>query len=190
VGEIPKVLTAELAAHLGQAYVAELDRLSGGAARVVDKMPSNFLMTGLIPLLMPGARIIHVRRDPVDNCLSCYSKHFAKEQHFTYDQTELGQFYRGYEAVMDHWRKLGPTPRFIEVRYEEVVDDLEGQARRMIDFLDLEWDEACLNFDKTRRPVRTASVNQVRQPIYRTSVERWKPFAKQLKPLLDALGVA
>jgi tetratricopeptide (TPR) repeat protein len=188
VGEIPKVLTHELAAELGRAYLNEGERLAGGKPRVVDKMPANFMMVGLIPLILPGARIIHVRRDPVDNCLSCYSKHFAKEQHFTYDQAELGRFYRSYAAMMDHWRELVPTPRYLEVQYEKVVDDLEGQARRMIEFLDLPWDEACLSFDKTRRPVRTASVNQVRQPIFKTSIGRWKPFADQLKPLLDALG--
>jgi hypothetical protein len=181
-------MTPELAGELGKAYLAEVERLAGGKPRVVDKMPANFMMVGLIPLILPGARIVHVRRDPVDNCLSCYSKHFAKEQHFTYDQAELGRFYRSYAAMMDYWRELAPTPRYLEVQYEKVVDDLEGQARRMIEFLDLPWDEACLSFDKTQRPVRTASVNQVRQPIFKTSVGRWKPFSKQLRPLLEALG--
>ncbi len=189
VAEAPRVLTPDLAKALGEAYLAEIGRLSGCAARVVDKMPANFMMVGLIPLIMPNARIIHVRRDPIDTCLSCYSKYFAKEQQFSYDLAELGGFYRGYEDMMAYWRKLSPAPRLIEVQYEDVVDDLEGQARLMIDFLGLPWDEACLSFDKTKRPVRTASVNQVRQPIFKTSVGRWKSYAAQLKPLIDALGV-
>lgn len=189
VGDIPKALTPELARQLGDAYVAETAKLAPGARHVVDKMPANFMMVGLIPLILPHARIIHVKRDPVDNCLSCYSKYFAKEQQFTYDQAELGRFYRAYEAMMADWRANTPGLNTIDVQYEDVVDDLEGQARRMIAFLGLEWDDACLSFDKTRRPVRTASVNQVREPIFRTSVGRWKPFAGQLKPLLAALGV-
>ena len=183
-------LTPDLARSLGQAYLDQIMALGGGKARVVDKMPANFLMRGLIPLMLPGARIIHVRRNPVDTCLSCFSKHFASEQLFTYDQAELGQFYRAYDSVMQRWRESLPQDRYTEVVYEDVVDDLEGQARRMIDFIGLEWNEACLSFDTTRRTVRTASVNQVREPIFKTSVGRWKPFAAELKPLLDALGVA
>jgi tetratricopeptide (TPR) repeat protein len=183
-------LTPELAKSLGQAYLHKIMALGGDKDRVVDKMPANFLMRGLIPLILPGASIIHVRRNAVDTCLSCYSKHFASEQMFTYDQAELGQFYRAYEGLMDRWRERLPQDRYIEVFYEDVVGDLAGQARRLIDFIGLEWDEACLSFDKTRRTVRTASVNQVREPIFTTSVGRWKPFAKELKPLLDALGDA
>jgi tetratricopeptide (TPR) repeat protein len=183
-------LTPDLAKSLGEAYLDRIAGLSGGKVRVVDKMPANFLMRGLIPLMLPGARIIHVRRDPVDTCLSCYSKHFASEQMFAYDQAELGQFYRAYQGLMESWRERLPQDRCIEVIYEDVVADLGGQARRMIDFIGLEWDEACLSFDKTRRTVRTASVNQVREPIFTTSIGRWKPFAAELKPLLDALGDA
>jgi tetratricopeptide (TPR) repeat protein len=192
-GGIPGVatgLTAQAALAMGQAYLAEVQALAAGKARVVDKMPSNFILAGLIPLILPGARIVHVRRDPVDTCLSGYTKLFAKEQLFTYDLDEAGRFYRSYEALMDYWRAVLPAGHLIEVAYEDVVDDLEGQARRLIAFIGLEWDEACLSFDKTRRPVRTASVNQVREPIFRTSVGRWKPYAKHLAPLLEALGVA
>jgi len=153
-------------------------------------MPGNFVYAGLIPLILPGARIIHCRRDPVDTCLSCYSKQFSGEQLFTYDQTELGQFYRDYDALMRHWRQLLPAESFIEVDYESVLDDLEGQARRLISFIDLPWDEACLDFHKTRRVVRTASVNQVRQPLYKTSKGRWRAHAEHLGPLLAALGLA
>jgi hypothetical protein len=186
--DLPKILAPELARSMGEAYLAETALLAGGKARVVDKMPSNFLQAGLIPLILPGARIIHIRRDAVDNCLSCYSKLFAREQLFTYNLAELGQFYRDYEALMAHWRNVLSPNRFIEVDYEAVVDDQEGQSRRLIEFLGLPWDETVLEFHKTKRPVRTASVNQVRQPLFKSSVGRWKPFAKRLKSLTDALG--
>jgi len=186
--DLPKVLTPQLATQIGEAYLAETALLAGGKAQIVDKMPSNFLQAGLIPLILPGARIIHVRRNAVDNCLSCYTKLFAREQLFTYDLVELGQFYRDYESIMAHWRKVLPPERFIEVDYEAVVEDLEGQARRLIEFLGLPWDEAVVDFHKTKRPVRTASVNQVRQPLFKSSVGRWKPYANRLKSLTDALG--
>ena len=151
-------------------------------------MPSNFLYCGLIRLILPDARIIHCRRDPVDTCLSCYTKLFAGEQAFTYDQKELGRYYRAYQALTAHWRATLPASHFLEVDYEAMVEDVEGQTRRILDFLGLPWDEACLRFHETKRPVRTASVNQVRQPIYATSVGRWRKHAAHLQPLLEALG--
>ena len=161
--------------------------MAAGRRHVVDKMPSNFLLAGFIRLILPDARIIHCRRDPVDTCLSCYTKLFAGEQAFAYDQTELGRFHRAYQGLMAHWRATLPASHFLEVDYEAMVDDLEAQARRMLDFLGLPWDERVLRFHETERPVRTASVNQVRQPIYRTSVGRWRKHAAHLQPLLDAL---
>jgi hypothetical protein len=125
----------------------------------------------------------------VDTCLSCYSKLFTAEQKFTYDMTELGQFHRDYQGLMTHWRKTLPKSHFIEVDYESVVDNVEGEARRLIDFLGLAWDDACVRFYENRRTVRTASVNQVRQPIYSTSKGRWKAHASHLAPLLAALGI-
>lgn len=181
--------SARVLAQLGRDYLARVSPLAHGRARLVDKMPANFLYAGLIPLILPDARIIHARRDAVDTCLSCYTKLFAGEQKFTYDQTELGRFYRDYERLMAHWRSLLPPDRFIEVDYEAVVDDLEGEGRRLIEFLGLPWDDACLSFHESRRVVRTASVNQVRQPIYTTSKGRWRAHAAYLGPLLDALGV-
>jgi predicted DNA-binding protein (UPF0251 family) len=108
---------------------------------------------------------------------------------FAYDMTELGAFHRAYQALMAHWRAVLPPERFIEVDYEAVVDDLEREARRLVDFLGLAWDEACLRFHETQRHVQTASLNQVRQPIYKTSAGRWRPHAAYLGPLLAALGV-
>jgi tetratricopeptide (TPR) repeat protein len=182
-------LTVEQAQALGRDYLSRIAPLAQGRPHVVDKMPGNFIYAGLIPLILPGARIIHARRDAVDTCLSCYTKLFGGDQPFTYDQTELGQFYRDYERLMAHWRNVLPADRFIEVDYEAVVDDLESEARRLVAFLGLPWDEACLRFYENQRVVRTASVNQVRQPVYRTSKGRWRAHAEYLGPLLAALGV-
>jgi len=176
-------------ARLGNAYLDRVRPLARGRPHIVDKMPANFLHAGLIHLALPGARIIHCRRDPVDTCFSCYSKLFAAQQMFAYDLTELGTFHRAYQALMAHWREVLPPDRFIEVDYEAVVDDLEREARRLVDFLGLAWDDASLRFYETQRQVQTASLNQVRRPIYKTSAGRWKPHAAHLGPLLAALGI-
>ncbi|WP_321899592.1 tetratricopeptide repeat-containing sulfotransferase family protein [Paraburkholderia heleia] len=175
-------------AALGRDYLGRVEPLADGAARVVDKMPANFLYAGLIARCLPNARIIHARRDPVDTCLSCYSKLFVGEQRFTYDQTELGEFYHYYEQLLAHWRKVLPADRFIEVDYEALVDDVKHESRRMVAFLGLPWDDACLAFHENPRVVRSASVSQVRQPIYATSRGRWRRYAAHLQPLLAALG--
>lgn len=191
-GTFPDALaqwSAEDLARIGRDYLSRIAHLAPDAQRVVDKMPANFLYAGLIPLILSGARIIHCRRDPVDTCLSCYSKHFAGEQLFSYDLEELGRFHLDYQRLMAHLRTILPPERFLEVDYESVVDDLEGQARRLIAFVGMPWDDACLSFHKTRRVVRTASVSQVRQPIYATSKGRWRRHAAQLGPLLTALGI-
>jgi tetratricopeptide (TPR) repeat protein len=182
-------LTAAQIHRLGAGYLDYVAPLAAARPRAVDKMPSNFLYCGLVRLILPGARIVHCRRDPVDTCLSCYTKLFAGEQAFTYDQTELGRYHRSYQALMAHWRTNLPASHFLEVDYEAMVEDVAGQTRRILDFIGLPWDEACLRFHETQRPVRTASVNQVRQPIYATSVGRWRRHAAQLQPLLGALGV-
>ena len=153
-------LDADALTRIGNDYLAQVAALAPAAKRLVDKMPANFFYAGLIPLILRGARVIHCRRDPVDTCLSCYSKHFAGEQIFTYQLDELGQFYNAYADLMKNLRSIMPPERFIEVDYEAVVDDLEGQARRLIDFIGLPWNDACLNFHQTRRVVRTASVAQ------------------------------
>lgn len=177
-------------AALGEAYLAQVRPLAAaGQAFVVDKMPANFLYIGLIRQILPHARIVHCRRDAVDTCLSCYSHLFAGEQSFTYHQTELGRFYSDYQALMAHWRPGLPPSHVLEVDYEAVVADLEGEARRLVAFLGLPWDDACLAFHETVRPVRTASATQVRQPIYRTSTGRWRRHAAQLQPLLAALPI-
>ncbi len=173
--------------QLGARYLAEIVALAPAAERIVNKMPSNFLFAGLIHLALPNARIIHAVRDPLDTCMSCFSKLFANGQYFTYDLTELGRYYRHYEALMQHWRSVLPPGRILDVRYEDLVVDLAGQARRIIRHCELEWDSRCLDFHDIDRPVRTASATQVRQPIYRSAVGRAQPYARHLEPLLAAL---
>jgi tetratricopeptide (TPR) repeat protein len=187
-----QTLSAADVAGLAASYMTGLAQRSAARAPqtryVIDKMPANFLYAGVVHAALPAARIVHCRRDPMDTCLSCYSKLFAREQLFTYDQAELGAFHRGYQAQMAHWRTVLPASRFLEVDYEDMVADLEGQARRLVDFLGLDWSVSCLEFYRTARPVRTASVNQVRRPIYGSSVGRWRQYAAHLAPLLAALG--
>lgn len=175
--------------QLGEQYRERTKGFSPTATFLVDKMPANFFYAGLIPLLVPNARIIHCRRDPVDTCLSCYSKNFSGEQRFSYDLRELGRFYRAYEQLMAFWRQILPEHLFLEVHYEDVVADSEQQVRRLLAFLGLPWESACLNFHETRRAVKTASVNQVRKPIYSSSVGRWKKHAAALQPLLETLQI-
>ena len=192
IGDYPavvKTMAGEDFKRLGQAYAARVQPLAQGLPFVVDKMPANFLHLGLLHLALPNARIIHCRRDPVDTCLSCYTKMFSAEQLFAYDLSELGHFHVAYQKMMAHWHKVLPADRLIDVEYEAVVDDVDGQARRLIEFLGLPWDDACTRFYENTRSVRTASVNQVRQPIYKTSSGRWKQYASHLQPLLKALGI-
>ncbi|MGA7780581.1 MAG: sulfotransferase [Paraburkholderia sp.] len=155
--------------------------------RITDKYPFNFINVGLIHLALPNARFIHSRRAPVETCLSIFSRIFH-DVPFSYDLGELGRYYRAYDALMAHWRQALPEGVMIEVQYEELVDDLEGNARRMLAHCGLDWDERCLAFHQTQRQVNTASASQVRQPIYRTSLARWRPVAPLLQPLYEALG--
>jgi tetratricopeptide (TPR) repeat protein len=186
------VATGEELRRLGADYLNRLKTALPAAPRdwrrITDKMPANFRLAGLIHLALPNARIIHTCRDPVDTCLSCFSIHFTADQPFAYDLGELGRYYRAYYSLMEHWRQVLPEGLMLDVHYEDLVGDLEGQARRIVAHCGLEWDDACLAYDKTARPVKTASAAQVRQPIYRSSVGRWRPDADVLNPLLDGLG--
>jgi tetratricopeptide (TPR) repeat protein len=190
-------LDANGVAQIGARYVAELRALVArhGSAddiermtRITDKMPSNYYFLGLVHLALPNAKIIHSMRDPVDTCVSCFSKLFSAEQNHTYDLAELGRYYARYQRLMAHWRRVLPPGSFLDVRYEDVVADLEGQARRIVAYCGLPWDERCLSFHQTERPVRTASATQVRQPIYRSAVGRWRVYENELEPLLRALN--
>ena len=181
--------TAEHLRRMGAQYVRLLREYSADAPRITNKMPSSFFYAGLIHLALPNARIIHTMRNPVDTCLSCFSKLFSGEQNFSYELGELGRYYRKYTELMEHWRQVLPPGVMLDVQYEEVVDDFEAQARRIVAHCGLEWDPACLAFHKNKRPVKTASALQVRKPIYRSSVGRWLPYKTQLEPLLRELPI-
>ncbi|HEY1772040.1 MAG TPA: sulfotransferase [Gammaproteobacteria bacterium] len=183
LGALDRAAFARAAAR----YSAWLDSLAPGAARITNKLPGNMVFVGLVAVLYPGAKIIHCSREPLDTCLSCYSKLFTTGHPFAYEQAELGRFYRMYDALMVHWRAALPG-RMLELRYEDLVADLEGQSRRLVAHLELPWDEACLRFHESSRAVRTASLAQVRRPIYKDSVGRWKRHEKELGPLLLALS--
>jgi tetratricopeptide (TPR) repeat protein len=190
-GEFPEcvpALSGPALRDLGARYLHGLVIEKPLAVRVTDKMPWNFRFLGLIKLILPRARIIHVSRDPVDTCLSCFARLFTFNQPFSYDLGELGRYYRGYRTLMDHWRRLLPTGMILEVRYEELVADFEAGARQIVAFCGLPWSEACLDFHRTPRLVRTASAAQVRQPVYRTSVDRWRDYRALVTPLIEALG--
>jgi tetratricopeptide (TPR) repeat protein len=190
VEEYPHCLDALSVASadgMAQIYLEPLRALNPAAARITDKMPLNFLHLGLIALLLPEARIIHCRRDPLDTCLSCHVTDFVTAHDYKYDLRHLGLFYRQYERLMAHWKATLDLP-ILDVRYEDLTSDTEAQARRMIDFVGLPWDERCLHPNKTRRPIATASAHQVRKPIYKSSVQRWRHYEKHLGPLIEALG--
>jgi Tfp pilus assembly protein PilF len=174
--------------RIGQAYLSHLLSRADGKARIVDKLPGNFVNIGLIRLILPNAKIIHTVRHPIDTCVSCYSKLFTSGQSFSYDLAELGRYYRSYKDLMTHWRSVLPSDAMLDVFYENVVDDLEGQARRMIDYCGLPWDDRCLSFDKTGRTVKTASAIQVRKPLFRSSLQRWRKCEAGIGPLLNELG--
>ncbi len=173
---------------IAEAYIARLPARANGKIRIVDKSLSNFVNIGLLRLILPNAKIIHTMRDPIDTCVSCYSKLFASGQTFSYDLAELGRHYRRYAELMAHWRTVLPSGAMLEVSYEDVVDDLPGQARRLIDYCGLPWDDRCLSFYKQSRPVNTASAVQVRQPLFRSSLQRWRRYESAIGPLLHALG--
>ena len=171
---------------LGRAYLDETRKYRRGAPRFVDKMPNNFASIGLLALALPNARFVNARRHPLDTCLSCYRQLFARGQPFTYDLTELGEYYLEYEKMMAHWHAVLPG-RVADVQYEDVVADLAGQSRRLLDFCGLPWEDACLRFWETERAIRTASSEQVRLPIYASSVNYWRHYERQLAPLAEIL---
>jgi tetratricopeptide (TPR) repeat protein len=171
----------------GKNYQQTLSQGAGDAKRITDKLLTNYFFLGLINLMFPNAKVINTMRDPVDTCLSGFTKLFKDDMPHSYDLGELGRYYGKYRELMEHWHKVLPEGFLTTVVYEDVVADTEKEARRLIEFLGLPWNDKCVEFHKSDRPVKTASVAQVRKPIYKTSVKRWKKYGAGLQPLVDAI---
>jgi tetratricopeptide (TPR) repeat protein len=174
--------------ELGQEYLGQVWKLAPNARYITDKLPANYQHLGLIHLMLPNAKIIHSMRDPMDTCFSCYALSFRSEHEYSNDLGMLGRHYLRYRKLMEHWHSVLPPGRILDVHYEYNVADPEHKARRMLDFLGLAWDPACLRFYETERAVLTPSVLQVHKPIYTSSVGRWKYYEKHLKSLLGILN--
>ncbi|WP_375201841.1 tetratricopeptide repeat-containing sulfotransferase family protein [Hyphococcus sp.] len=187
--KILQTLPAEKFAEMGEAYIEDTRIHRAGAPFFIDKMPNNFRHIGLIHLILPNAKIIDARREPMACCFSGFKQLFAEGQEFTYGLEDIGRYYRDYVELMHHWDAALPG-KVLRVQHEDVLDDLEGQLRRMLDFCGLPFEQACLDFYKTERSVRTASSEQVRQPINKTGVDQWRRFEPFLDPLKEALGPA
>jgi tetratricopeptide (TPR) repeat protein len=175
-------------AIMGEKYVAGLSSRAPSSPRITDKMPANFNYIGLVHLMLPQAKIVHVRRNAVDTCLSNFTKLFHRSQYHSYDLVELGRYYRYYAEVMEHWRAVLPRNAFYEIQYEELVSHPEQEVRKLLAYCELDWNEACLSFHETERTIKTASITQVRKPMYQSSVRRWRRYETNLGPLLEALG--
>ena len=189
-GNYPKSLeslTKEQREDFGKSFIEDTRMHRKDAPMFTDKMPNNFRHIGLIHLIMPNAKIIDARRYPLDCCFSMFKQLFAQGQEFTYGLEEAGSYYKSYINLMNHWDKVLPN-KILRVNNEDVIEDLEGQVKRMLEFLELPFEEECISFHETERSVRTASSEQVRQPINKEGMERWRPYSKNLKPLVESLG--
>ena len=190
LGNYPKSmssLTQKQREDFGKRFIDDTRMHRKDAPMFTDKMPNNFRHIGLIHLIMPNAKIIDARRYPLDCCFSMFKQLFAQGQEFSYGLAEAGSYYKSYVKLMDHWDQVLPN-KVLRVNNEDVIEDLEGQVKRMLDFLELPFEEECISFYETDRSVRTASSEQVRQPINKKGMGRWKPYAKNLKPLLESIG--
>jgi tetratricopeptide (TPR) repeat protein len=185
--ESVRVVPPEEFANLGRRYMEETAPLRSGKPHFIDKMPNNFSHVGLIHTILPNAIIIDARRHPMDSCFSTFKQHFAEGQSFSYDLDDLGRYYRCYLGLMDHWDAVLPG-KVLQVRYEELVRDPETQIRRLLSHCGLDFEPACLAFHETKRSVRTASAEQVRQPMYTSGIGHWRHFEQELDPLRRALG--
>jgi hypothetical protein len=172
---------------LADRYLGLLRERGGRAARITDKLPENYHALGLLHLAFPNARIVHTRRHPVDTCVSIYATANRTLQEFGYVRESIVFAYREYLRLMEHWRSVLPSDRFFEVDYEAVITDRERSTRALIDFLGLEWDDACLHPEENRRSVATPSSWQVRQPVYSSSVGRWRRFEPWLGPFRELM---
>jgi tetratricopeptide (TPR) repeat protein len=177
----------ERLASLGIRYLDETRQIRDGRSRFIDKMPNNFSHVGLIHAILPNATLIDVRRHPMDACFSTFKQHFAEGQSFSYDLDDLGRYYRCYLSLMDHWDAVLPG-KVLHLQYEELVRDPETLIRRLLEHCGLPFEAACMSFHESKRPVRTASSEQVRQPLYASGIGHWKHFANELEPLTRSLG--
>jgi len=180
-------LNADLLQMAARKYLDHLAEKFPDGARVVDKMPGNFLWVGLIHSVFPNARILHTMRNPVDNSISVFFQNFSQGHPYANDLDDIAHYYRQYHRLMQHWRRVMPADRFLDLPYEQLIEDQEGWSRKIIDFVGLEWDDSCLEFYKTKRKIGTASNWQARQPIYKSSRERWRNYEKFVGPLLPLL---
>jgi hypothetical protein len=185
--EILGTLNLQQCQELGEEYLQRARVQRGAAPFFIDKMPNNFAHIGLIQLILPRAKIIDARRHPMAACFSGYKQLFASGQRFSYSLRDIGEYYRDYVALMDHWDKALPG-KVLRVEYEDVVADTEPQVRRILDYCALPFEDSCLNFHQTERAVRTASSEQVRQPIYQSGLQQWRHFEPWLGELKTALG--
>lgn len=174
--------------ELGNEYITKSHQLSASAQHITDKMPGNFLWLGLIHLALPNAKIIHCKRDPMDNCFSIYKNFFGDAIPYGYDQHELGHYYLLYKDLMAHWDVVLPPGTIYDISYEDVVSDQESETRKLLEYCELPWEDSCLSFHKTTRIVSTASAAQVRKPLYKDSIQLWKQYEKQLEPLQKIFG--
>ncbi|HHG89425.1 MAG TPA: sulfotransferase, partial [Devosia sp.] len=187
-GEAVARASLEKFGGLGRDYMEQLRRYSSSARFITDKMPGNSLYIGLIKLILPKAKIVHCRRNAADTCLSIYKTHFSSGGlHYAYDLDELGHYYRHYEKLMEHWHQV--LPGFVyDLNYEDLIGDQRAETERLLDWCGLDWSEDCMNFFNTKRLVNTASIAQVRQPVYSSSIRLWQKYGSALNPLLEALG--
>ena len=180
-------LSDEDCKKLGEMYIEQTRDYRQGAPFFIDKMPNNFIHIGLIKRILPNAKIIDARRDPVACCFSGFKQLFGDGQEFSYTLSDIGRYYRAYESLMDHWHSVLPG-QILTVKHEDVLDDLEGQVRRILDYCNLDFEAQCLKFYETKRVIKTPSSEQVRQPLYRSGMTQWKNFEIHLMPLFDALN--
>jgi tetratricopeptide (TPR) repeat protein len=178
-------VVAALKQKLSVEYLRILQQDAPDAARIVDKATFNAEYLGVIHAVFPNARIIYLRRDPIDVCLSCYFNRMPEDMNFAMDLADLAHYYREHQRLVSHWRGVLPEGTLLDVPYAELVKDQAGWSRRIIEFLGLDWDERCLDFQNTERAVRTASYRQVRQGMYQSSIGRWRNYQKYLGPILE-----
>lgn len=173
--------------RFGEQYLEQTQVYRAGAARFIDKMPNNFVHIGLIKLILPNAKIIDARRHPMACCFSGFKQLFGEGQEFTYSQENIGRYYAAYVRIMDHWDNVLPG-HVLRVRHEDLINDLEGEVRRILNYCELPFEQSCIDFHKTELVIKTPSSEQVRQPIFRSAMDQWKHFERHPNPLKEQVG--